>query len=138
MRRRKIKPIWFLIIGLIILIVPTAIYLGFLIPRMSEEYIILMSSGGAIGGAGMLGTHVIPEKTKYGALYKTASKSFTLLVVITLIQEFIKQLIGLAAVMVISYIVFLIFKEAWKNARHAQENLELTEEITRSISEALK
>ena len=138
MAKRKIKPIVYLLIGIAILVIPSAIYLGFLIPRMSEEYIVLMSSGGVIGGAGMFGTGMIPEKTKYGSLYKTASKSFTLLVVITLVHEFIKQLIGLAAVLVVSYIIFFIFKELWKNGKRAKENSELAEEIARNITEATK
>lgn len=138
MAARKIKPIWFLIIGLVFLIVPSAIYLGFLIPQMADEYIIYMSSGGVIGGAGMFGTAMIPEKTRYGALYKTACKSFTLLVVITLVQEFVKQLIGLAAVFVVSYIIFLIFKELWKNGKRAKEDAELAEEVARGVAQASK
>lgn len=135
MTQHKMNPVWYLVIGLAFLIIPTGIYLGFLIPQMKDEYIILMSSGGVIGGAGMFGTVLIPDKTKYGTLYKTASKSFTLLVVITLVQEFIKQLIGLAAVFVVSYIIFIVFKELWKHGRQAKANLELAEEVARSITE---
>lgn len=138
MRKRKINPILFLIIGIAILIIPGAIYLGFLIPQMSEEYIVLLSSGGVIGGAGMFGTSMITEKTKYGALYKTASKSFTLLVVITLVQEFIGELIGLAAVLIVSYILFVIFKELWKNGKRAKENSELAEEVARTLTKTTK
>ena len=132
----RMNPRWYLAIGIAFLIIPTAIYLGFLIPPMKEEYIILLSSGGVVGGAGMFGTGMIPDKTKYGALYKTASKSFTLLVVITLVKDFIGQLIGLAAVFVVSYIIFLVFKERWKHAKRAKENLELAEQVTRSVTEA--
>lgn len=131
----RIKPVYYLLIGIAILVIPTAIYLGFLIPQMKDEYIILISSGGVIGGAGMFGTSMIPDKTKYGTLYKTASKSFTLLVVITLVREFIGQLIGLAAVFVVSYIIFIIFKEKWKHAKRAKENLELAEEVARSVTQ---
>lgn len=130
---KKIKPVWYLVIGIAFLLIPTAIYLGFLIPKMEEEYIILMSSGGCIGGAGMFGTSMIPDKTKYGALYKTASKSFTALVVIALVQKFVGQLIGLLAVFTASYIIFRIFKELWKNGKRAQENRELAEEVARSV-----
>lgn len=137
-KKYKLKPIWYLIIGIIFLVVPTAVYLGFLIPSMKEEYIILMSSGGVLGGVGMLGTSMIPEQTKFGIIYKTASKSFTLLVVVTLVQEFIMQIIGLVAVFILSYIVFLIFKEVWKNARRAKENAELAEEVARSINDIAK
>lgn len=135
MTKRKMRPAWYLVIGIVILLVPSAIYLGFLIPRLTDEYIILMSSGGVIGGAGMFGSSMIPEKTKFGTLYKTASKSFTLLVVIALVQEFIAELIGLAVVFVVSYIIFLIFKELWKNGKRAKENGELAEEIARGIAQ---
>lgn len=138
MAKRKINPTWYLVIGIAFLIIPSATYLGFLIPQLREEYIILISSGGVIGGVGMFGTSVIPDQTKFGTLYKTASKSFTLLVVITLVQEFIKQLIGLAAVFAVSYIIFLIFKELWKNGKRAKENRELAEEVARGITEAAK
>lgn len=132
---KRMNPRWYLVIGIAVLIIPTAIYLGFLIPQMKEEYIILLSSGGVVGSAGMFGTGMIPDKTKYGALYKTASKSFTLLVVITLVREFISQLIGLAAVFVVSYIIFLILKERWKNGKRLKENSELAEEVARVVIE---
>lgn len=138
MTKRKIKPIWFLIMGIAILIIPTAIYLAFLIPRMKDEYIILMASGGVIGGAGMFGTDMIPEATKYGSLYKTASRSFTLMTVIALVQKFIGQIIGLAIVFAVCYIIFLIFRELWRNGKRAKENAELAEEITRGITQNTK
>ena len=127
--KKTINPVWFLVIGIIVLIVPTAIYLGFLIPEMKEEYIILMTSGGAIGGAGLFGTSMIPDRTKYGVLFKTASKSFTLLVVITLVQDFIQELIGLAAVMIVSYIVFLIMRGLWRDGRQARQTVQLAKEL---------
>lgn len=138
MAKRKMRPIGFLIIGIALLVIPAGIYLGFLIPKLTDEYIVLLSSGGVIGGGGLFGASMIPEKTKWGTLYKTASKSFTLLVVITLVQKFIKQLIGLAAVLVVSYILFIIFKELWKNARRRKEDLELAEEVARATSESIK
>lgn len=133
---QRMKPVWNLVIGVAFLIIPTAIYLGFLIPKMQEEYIILMSSGGVIGGAGMFGTSIIPEKMKYGTVYKLTSKSFTLLVIITLVREFVGQIIGLAAVFAVSYIIFIIFKERWKHARREKENGELAEEVARAVTEA--
>lgn len=136
--KHKIRPAWFLVIAIAVLIIPTGIYLGFLIPQLKDEYIILLSSGGVIGGGGMFGTAMIPERTKYGALYKTATKSFTLLVVITLVREFIKELIGLAAVFIVSYILFFIFKELWKHGKRAQENSDLATEVARSIAETTK
>ena len=135
MSKKKMHPAWWLVIGICLLIIPSAIYLAFLIPQLKDEYIVLMSSGGVIGGAGMFGTSMIPEKTRWGTLFRTASKSFTLLVVITLVQEFIKQLIGLAWGMVASYILFVIFKELWKSGRRAKENVELAEEIARATSQ---
>lgn len=137
-KQRKRHPGLFLFIGIIVLIVPSAIYLGFLIPGMKDEYIVLMSSGGVIGGAGLFGSSKIPDETKHGALFKTTSKAFTLLVVITLVQEFIGQLLGLAAVMIISYIIFLIMRGLYKNGKRARENAELAEEVSRSTAEALK
>lgn len=136
--KKSNRYIWYLIIGIILLIVPTAVYLGFLIPAMKDEYIVLMSSAGAIGGSGMLGTHMIPEKTKYGFLFKTASKSFTLLVVITLVQSFIKELIGLAVVMILSYIVFIIMRGLYKDGKQRKQSAELAEEVARSVVEASK
>ena len=130
----KKKPIWFLVIGIIVLIVPTSIYLGFLIPQLKEEYIVLMSSGGVIAGGGMYGAQIIPEKVKYSSLYKTSARSFTLLTVITLVQEFIMEIIGLVAVFIISFIIFSILKETWKNARRRKENTEFAEEIARNIA----
>lgn len=129
----KKKPIWFLVVGIIILIVPTLIYLCFLLPQLKEEYIVLMSSGGVIAGGGMYGAQIIPEKIKYSGLYKTSARSFTLLTVITLVQEFIMEIIGLVAVFILSFIIFSILKEAWKNARRRKENTEFAEEIARNI-----
>lgn len=137
-QKKPMNPVWFLVIGIVILIVPAAVYLGFLIPQMKDEYIILMSSGGAIGGAGIFGTQMIPDKTRYGMLFKTASKSFTLLVVITLVQEFIKELIGLAAVVIVSYIIFLVMKGLWKDGKRARENKQLAKEVSRGVIEATK
>lgn len=136
--KKKMKPIWWLIIGIILLIVPTAVYLGFLIPCMKEEYTILMASGGAIGSAGIGVSEFIPETAKYGTLYKTATKSFSMLVLITLVQDFIGQLIGLAAVVIVSYIVFKIFKELWKDGRAKQQSEYIAEKVTRSIVETTK
>lgn len=138
MTKRKMRPIGFLIIGIVILIVPTAVYLCFLVPKLQDEYAILMASGGVIGGSGMFGSSMISEKTRWGAIFKTASKSFTLLVVVTLVREFIKPLIGLAAVLIVSYIVFLIFKELWKDGRRKEQDVNLAKEIARAASEGVK
>lgn len=129
----KKHPILFLIVGIIILIVPTIIYLCFLIPKMQEEYVALMSSGGIITCGGMYGANAIPEKIKYSGLYKLSARSFTLLIVTVLVQEFIMKIIFLIATFILSYIIYRIFKEAWKNARRRKENAELAKEISRSI-----
>lgn len=136
--KEKKYYIWYLVVGIILLIVPSAIYLGFLIPAMKEEYLILMASGGAIGGAGMFGTQMIPDKVKFGTLFKTASKSFTLLVVITLVQTFIKELIGLAAVMIISYILFIIMRSLYQDGKQRKQSAIVAEEVARSVVEASK
>lgn len=135
---KRIHPNWFLAIGIIFLIVPATVYLCFLIPQMKEEYIVLMSSGGAIGSAGLFGAEMIPETAKFGTLYKTASKAMTMLVIITLVQDFVKELIGLAIVLVISYIIFVVFKELWKDGKQARENKHLAAEVARSLTEAVK
>lgn len=134
----KKHPIWFLIIGIFILVVPTVIYLCFLIPKLSEEYNILMASGGVIGGAGFYGAQKIPEKVKYGSLFKLAANSFTTLTVLTLVNQFIMQLIGLVATFIISFIIFIILKGAWKDGRRKKENAELATEIARSVNEITK
>lgn len=136
--KKPFNPIWFLIIGIAILIVPSAIYIGFLIPQMSEEYAILMGSGAGIGGTGLFATGFIPETAKYGTLYKTASKSLTLLVVITLVQNFIGQLIGLMAVFAVSYIIFLVMRGLWRDGRRKKQDAQLADQVARSIVEASK
>lgn len=134
----KKKPILFLIIGIAVLIIPTSIYLVFLIPQLKEEYIVLMSSGGVIVSGGMYGASIIPEKVKFSGLYKLSAKSFTLLTVITLVQEFIVELIGLVAVFIVSFVVFCMLKEAWKNGKRRKENSELASEVARNIVKASK
>lgn len=136
--KKGINPVWYLVIGIAILIIPATIYLCFLIPAMKDEYIILMSSGGAIGGAGLFGTGLIPETAKYGTLYKTASKSITLLIVITLVQNFIPQIIGLIAVIIASYLVFMIMRGLYRDGKRARENRALAEEVACSVAKASK
>lgn len=131
----KKHPIWYLIIAIAILVIPTTIYLCFLVPKLSEEYNVLMSSGGVIGGAGLYGASKIPDKIKYGGLFKTAANSFTILTVTVLVEEFIIELVGLIAVFVVCFITFKILVEVWKNARKRKENRELAREIARSVNE---
>lgn len=136
--KKPMHPIWFLIIGIIILIVPAAVYLGFLIPKLTAEYNILLASGGVIGSGGIAATSLIPEKAKFGTLYKTASKSFTLLAVITVVQNFLPQILGLIATVLVSYIIFMIMKELWKNGREKRNALYIAKEVARSTTEATK
>lgn len=133
--KKGINPIWYLILGIAILIIPTVTYLCFLIPKMHDEYIILMSSGGVITGGGMFGASMIPDKVKFGTLYKTAGKAFSLLVGITLVKDFVKPLIGLVAVFIVSFIIFSIMKELWKDGKRKRENQELATEIARGLTE---
>lgn len=128
-------PIWYLVIAILILIVPTTIYLCILAPRLSEEYNVLMASGGVVGGAGLYGASKIPDKVKYSGLFKTAANSFTILTVTVLVEEFIIELVGLIAVFVVCFITFKILVEVWKNARRRKENRELAREIARSVNE---
>ena len=134
--KKPFNPVWFLVIGITILIVPSAVYLGFLIPQMSEEYAILMGSGAGLGGTGLFATGLIPETAKYGTLYKTASKATTLLVVITLVQNFIGQIIGLAATFAVSYIIFLIMRSMWKDGKQRKQNEYLAKEVARNTAKA--
>ena len=126
---------WYLVIGIIILIVPTIIYLCFLIPKMKEEYIILMSSGGVIAGSGLYGAKAIPQKVKFSGLFKLSARAFTLLTVTTLVNEFIIELIGLVAVFIVSYIIFKILLEVYRDRKQAQASKNLAREIARSIDE---
>lgn len=134
----KKHPIWYLIIGIIVLTVPTGVYLGFLIPAMSETYNVLMASGGVIGGAGFYGASRIPKEVKYSGLFKLAANSFTILTVITLVQEFVLQLIGLISVFIVSFIAFIILKGAWKNGKQRLKDERLATEVARNIAETLK
>lgn len=136
--KKPFNPVWFLVIGIFILIAPTAIYMGFLIPAMSEQYAILMGSGAGVGGVGMFATGLIPDTAKYGTLYKTASKATTLLVVITLVQNFIGQIIGLAAVFAVSYIIFMIMRGLWRDGRRKRQDEYLAKEVARSTAQVIK
>ena len=131
-------PIWYLIIGIFILVAPTVIYLGFLIPQLTEAYNTLMASGGVIGGAGFYVASKIPKKLKYSGLFKLSANSFTVFIILTLVNQFIMKIIGLAAVFVVSFIIFQILKGAWKNGKRKKENAELAEQITRSVAESSK
>lgn len=128
-------PIFYLLIGIIILIVPTTIYLCFLVPKLSEAYNVLMASAGVVGGAGMYGASKIPEKIKFGSIFKLAANSFSIFVVITLVQQFIWEIMGLVAVFIISFIIFKIMVEVWRNARTRKQARETATEVARAITQ---
>lgn len=132
------KYIWFLVLGIFILIVPTIIYLCFLVPQLKEEYNILMASGGAIGGAGLYGASKIPDSVKYSSLFKLSANAFTLMTVGILIQEFYIEIIGLICTFIISYIIFKILLEVYKSGKRRNENAEFAKEISRNIVENSK
>ena len=134
----KKHPIWYLVIGIFILVAPTVVYLGFLIPQLTEAYNVLMASGGVIGGSGFYAAQRIPKQLKYSGLFKLAANSFTIFIVLTLVNQFLMKIIGLVAVFVVSFIIFQILKGAWQNGRRKKENAELAEEITRSVVETSK
>lgn len=134
----KKHPFILKMLGLFMLIVPTIIYLIFLIPNLSEEYTILMSSGGMIGGVGFVGSSKIPEKLPNSGLFKLASTSFTILIIITLVEEFIMELVFLVATIIVSYIVYKIIDNIYKKLKRLKENEQLAQQITSSINSAIK
>lgn len=134
----KKHPIFYLIISIFVLIAPTIIYLCFLIPSLTEEYNILMASGGIIGGGGFYGANRIPKDIKFSGLFKLATNSFTILTIITLVQEFVLQLVGLVAVFIVSFIAFIILKGAWKNGRQRIKTERIAAEVARNVVETTK
>ena len=134
----KKHPFWYLIIGITILVIPTTIYLAFLIPKLTVECRILTASAGVIGSGGLYGSSLIPENHSFSKLYKLACRSYTLLVIITIIEKFVKELIILLTIMVTSYIIFYIFKELWKNARRKINDEQLASQIARNLNENSK
>lgn len=134
----KKHPFWYLIIGIIILVVPTTIYLIFLIPKMTDECRILTTSAFVIGSGGLYGSNLIPEKLVFSKIYKLACRSYTLLATITIIEKFVKELIFLLALIITSFIIFYIFKELWKNARRKIHDEQFANQIARSFNETSK
>lgn len=134
----KKYPIIYLIIGIIFLIVPTVIYLCFLVPKMSDEYNVLMASGGILTTTGLYGAEKIPDNLKGSKIYKLTAKSFTLTVVFALVCEFYMHIIGVILTFIVSFIIFSIFKGVYLNAKRRKQNAELSEEVTRNVVKALK
>lgn len=129
------KYIWFLVIGIAILIIPTAIYLGFLIPKIKEEYIVLMSSGGIISTGGYYGASKIPQGKKMSSVFRFVVNSFTTMIVFTLVQDFFNEIIGLITVFIVCFVIFYILKERYKDGKQKYRDKQLAKEITRSITE---
>lgn len=134
----KKKYIWFLVSAILVLIVPTVVYLFFLIPKLEDEYIMLMSSGGVIGGAGMYAANAIPDKVRFSSLFKTSARSFTLLTVTILVEKFINEIIGLAVTIILSYIAYKILMEVYHDRKRSQQSSELAQEIARNIDATTK
>lgn len=134
----KKYPVIYLIIGIIILIVPTVVYLCFLVPKLSYEYNTLMASGGIIGGVGFFGASKIPENIKFGSIYKLAVNSFSTFIVAVIIQKFFWEISGLIVTFIVSFIIYKICLEVYKNARRRKETREISEEIARNIIENSK
>lgn len=134
----KKKYIWFLVSAIFVLVVPTVVYLFFLIPKLEDEYIMLMSSGGVIGGAGMYAANAIPDKVRFSSLFKTSARSFTILTVTILVEKFINELIGLAITIILSYIAYKILMEVYHDRKRSQQSTELAQEIARNIDATTK
>lgn len=134
----KKHPFLYMIVGLAFLLIPTIIYLVYLIPMLNEEYNVLMASGGVIGSSGLYLTDKIPESWVHSKILKFASKSFTLLTVMTLIEKFYMQILGLLVVIVASIIVFYIFKGLYANGKRKIEDERLADTVARSVAEAIK
>lgn len=134
----KRRYIIFLVVGIVILVVPTTVYLCFLLPQMKEQYIVLMASGGVVGGTGIYGVRAIPDKIKYSGLFKLSAKAFTLLTISALVEQFYSQIIGLVIVAVISFIIFKILLEVYRDRRQAYRDARLAREVARSVNEITK
>ena len=134
----KKKYIWFLVSAIFVLVVPTVVYLFFLIPKLEDEYIMLMSSGGVIGGAGMYAANAIPDKVRFSSLFKTYARSFTILTVTILVEKFINELIGLAVTIILSYIAYKILMEVYHDRKRSQQSTERAQEIARNIDSTTK
>lgn len=129
------KHYWYIVFGVIILVAPTIVYLCFLIPSLSERYNALMSSGGIIGGAGFYGSSKIPESKRSSGLFKLAANSFTTMIIVLMVEEFIKQIIGLAATVVVSLILFKILMGLYENGKRKREKTEFAEQVARNITQ---
>lgn len=131
----KKKYILIAIIAYFVLIVPTVIYLCWLIPRLTAEYNTMLASGGMIGGAAFYGASKIPDTIKFSGLFKTASRSYTLLIISILVKEFYIECVALFAIIISCYIVFKILKGMYYDRKRQFENKQLAREISSSLNE---
>lgn len=134
----KKRYIWIAIIAYIVLIVPTVIYLCWLIPNLTAEYNTMLASGGMIGGAAFYGASKIPDTVKFSGLFKTASRSYTLLIISILVKEFYIECVALFAIIISCYIVFKILKGIYYDRKRRFENKQLAREISSSLNERSK
>lgn len=130
----KKHPWIVLVLAILVLTVPTILYLIWLVPQLSAEYTSLLASAGIIGGAGTYGANAIPDEVKYGTLFKTASKAYTMLIVLTIVEKFLNKLILLGAILILSYIIFKILIDIWHTLRRRKENGQLATEIARNLN----
>lgn len=129
-------PIWYLIIGIFILIVPTVIALCIVVPQMQERYTVLMASGGVITGSGLFGASKIPDKVKYSGMYKLSANAFSIMTGILLVQEFIIEILMIATIFIASFIIYRILKEAWKDGKRKLEIDELAGKISQGVNKS--
>lgn len=130
----KKHPMWYMVIGIAILVIPSVCYLFWLVPQLSEEYNVLMASGGIIGTSGLYLSDKIPESWNHSKILKFVSKSFTMLTFMTLVEKFWTKIVVLLIIVVFSVSAYVIFKEVYKNAKRRIENAELAAEVARSVS----
>ncbi len=134
----KKRYIWIAVIAYLVLIAPTTIYLCWLVPNLTAEYNTMLASGGILGGSAFYGASKIPDTVKFSGLFKTASKSYTLLIISILIKDFYIECVGLLAIIVTCYIVFKILKGIYYDRKRQFENKQLAREISSSLNERSK
>lgn len=134
----KNKYNYYLVFGIIILIVPTFIYLYILVPQLKEEYTSLLASGGIIGAGGYSGGYLIPAGTKRASLLKLTTNIFTTLIISMVVQEFINEIFFLVVTFVVSFIIFLILKSVYKEKKEIARDERLAKTIKESISTTIK
>lgn len=130
----KKHPIWYMVIGIAILVIPSVCYLFWLVPQLSEEYNVLMASGGIIGTSGLYLSDKIPDGWNHSKILKFISKGFTMLTFMTLVEKFWTKIVILLVIVIFSVSAYVIFKEVYRNAKRRIENTELATEVARSVN----